>query len=1727
MSAIVNSGFDISPPSSIIAIEGSSNGFMPAGTYGYCMTFISAFGETTPGQPIISSTNSGSMNLILPTTTDNNVYARNIYRTVTNDIVNPNYKKLTTVNDNFSSKYTDIYDNSELTTDAPKFNTASSVEKIDGWISTTNPNIYSIYDNIVATGNNQQTAFLLTAEYNIISFCDVGSGVKLPFITPNTIGIYLIIRNTSLNNLLIYPFENQSISNAIVNSPIILSTISTIELVGSSISNWSILSSTGGSGGAATLSNVGGSVISLVNGSPQIGPFLSIKGLIAGNGIELAQNATDVIISSAATLSSAGGGGYQLVPNSPQTGPAFTLKNLKSGTGISLADSADDITIYNTASLNTTGFGVSLVNGIQTSPMLIKGLTAGSGISINSNSTTLTIGTTNVVTNVGSLFSLVPNSPQLGPNFTIKGLLPGSGISFAESATDITIIGSPTSSLTNVGSSFSLVPNSPQSGPSLTIKGLTAASGINLTQNATDVTIGASIILASSGAGQPLVNASPQSGSSFVIKDLIGGTGVNILSGSSALTLSLSAQLSASGAGYPLVNASPQTGASFVLKDLMAGSGINIVSNVTNLTLTNSATLTNIGTGFITLVPSSPQSAPNFIIKGLLAGNGAEITQSATDVTVSNTVTLATSNTGYSLVDGSPQSAPNFVLKDLIAGAGTQITPTLNGLTISNSNTLSTSGVGESLVNASPQSAPNFTIKGLLAGDGIELVSNVGDIEIKSTTTLDGSGVGQSLVNMGPQTAPNFIIKDLLEGNGIAFLSSPTDITLSCNNTFTSVGTGTTTLVANGTAPNFDIKGLIAGPGITLTENSTDITISTTSVENISVATGAIASPNLIDSTTLITVTGNSGNATGNLVDGSAAFLEKTIILTGDPLVNTQSYILNIGKFMSKNGIYTQNYSYSLYNIGTSLTLIWNNVYMWWSLKSIIQPEIDNTQIVVSLDSSKEYVKYSFATTQSGNLVTLSGGDVTFDSSMVDGVIIYQQITEENGSVSQSGNIITGVGTLFTPEMTGGSFYFTGGSPNVVGVTVSFVNSTTLLASVSQTVSVQGYKLIYTLSTNIVSIVDSTNAIVSTNVNIGPIFAAIYIKQPIYAIYNNKMIKSGFNIPNHTSDASSVIQFSVDYVENNVVVLKNGSYYLTNVINVGNNVKIVGQSTYIVQKNGTSFNIGDYSVLSDLYFITLSGFSTLDPTLLGVTYPQQIDNSICITNNSSFNKIINCTFLNMKKGIEINTTESKNVTIISNSFSAVVGISINATIGFSSSIITNNTFPISYIKAIDIQNNVSQLNINNNLIGYLLGGTSSGFGIYTSALLGSSNLINISNNVFSLLFLSAVYISLNTSNVIISNNTFSSCSLDTTNVLLSNQSDAVIYIKDITVSNVLITNNSISTSTRPICAFGQKTIVSNNVYNDNILANIYAKGSIVYDKDDFTSLSNLNIINDKTNFNTQVLSSATILQQTSRGSGLGVSSSISDIIIGQSMLFTDVSGIQYQNGVLLSSFSISVTSSVALPNSILNIYSSPNSEFNGINVFTTTFTIPQTVNISTDARVVIPTNIFLTPSYYYFTVTGPTGNEIILSRNYPSCTNSVFGRTIQSTDLLNQMDFVVNGAFYTTDTCVQIGELGNNVGQLKVGSAGTPIKKISNYTLTGNFTNPVPANSTITMSLAASNVISGEFLFLSSGTSMPANINVTNPRCVSNGTIIIVVANVANANYTGAAAFTLNILGIL
>jgi hypothetical protein len=167
------------------------------GNYSYAVTFVSQFGETPAGPySAYGVTATGSMTVTgIPVSSDVGVTARNLYRTTEGGAAPGEF--LVTLNDNVTTTYTDVSNDSDLGSNPPLTNTASSYTIIRGHVSFSNP-ILTSTSFMNASGTSWDTAnSVAIADTAFVFNASPINGVTLPIVDGDTtiIGEQITISN--------------------------------------------------------------------------------------------------------------------------------------------------------------------------------------------------------------------------------------------------------------------------------------------------------------------------------------------------------------------------------------------------------------------------------------------------------------------------------------------------------------------------------------------------------------------------------------------------------------------------------------------------------------------------------------------------------------------------------------------------------------------------------------------------------------------------------------------------------------------------------------------------------------------------------------------------------------------------------------------------------------------------------------------------------------------------------------------------------------------------------------------------------------------------------------------------------------------------------------------------------------------------------------------------------------------------------------------------------------------------------------------------------------------------------------------------------------------------------------------------------------------------------------------------------------------------------------------
>lgn len=246
MTSILAVGRDINDPTSpLTCADGAATGAMALGGYRYKCTFRTFFGETlaSPASALVTTTK-GSVDLSnIPVYPGNEVTARRIYRTTVGGA--GSYLFLAEIADNITTTYTDLKNDAALGAAEPTANFASTVERVEGWMQF-NRQVGRSQGSITAAGLTQPTATLIgNYEYVYVAVPVNLSGVRLPPINTNLIGVKVTINNTDMvNTLNVYPYElTTSINGGVPGAPLAVAASFSLELICNGAASWRFASS--------------------------------------------------------------------------------------------------------------------------------------------------------------------------------------------------------------------------------------------------------------------------------------------------------------------------------------------------------------------------------------------------------------------------------------------------------------------------------------------------------------------------------------------------------------------------------------------------------------------------------------------------------------------------------------------------------------------------------------------------------------------------------------------------------------------------------------------------------------------------------------------------------------------------------------------------------------------------------------------------------------------------------------------------------------------------------------------------------------------------------------------------------------------------------------------------------------------------------------------------------------------------------------------------------------------------------------------------------------------------------------------------------------------------------------------------------------------------------------------------------------------------------------------
>ncbi len=242
MSTIVASGFTINSPSSAPTLTNVSSppgALDPTAVYQYKMTYVSNFGETTgqAGTAQITTSTTGRVKLTnIPVSASPHVLGRKIYRTVGGG---SKYLHLHTIEDTTTKEWIDGVADDALGDPIPTTNTASSRQTVEGVFRVTSPQLYSVQRGITATpSGTQATAVRLLCEYNFVeTIAQNGDAARLLEITPDLIGLRMVVCNDDVRDMSVFPAPGQDIGDG-VNTPVTVLAGDRLEVIAVSATEW-------------------------------------------------------------------------------------------------------------------------------------------------------------------------------------------------------------------------------------------------------------------------------------------------------------------------------------------------------------------------------------------------------------------------------------------------------------------------------------------------------------------------------------------------------------------------------------------------------------------------------------------------------------------------------------------------------------------------------------------------------------------------------------------------------------------------------------------------------------------------------------------------------------------------------------------------------------------------------------------------------------------------------------------------------------------------------------------------------------------------------------------------------------------------------------------------------------------------------------------------------------------------------------------------------------------------------------------------------------------------------------------------------------------------------------------------------------------------------------------------------------------------------------------------
>lgn len=333
------------------------------------------------------------------------------------------------------------------------------------------------------------------------------------------------------------------------------------------------------------------------------------------------------------------------------TGPTLALRGLRAGTGIALVENASDqsVTIDGSGTLSTLASetipvgsqGATMVSSSNSaSAHRIKSLVAGAGMTLTTDGQTVTLTSSVQSSSLTLQHAGAAGSVSLitGTGLNVRGLQAGTGVVLTANTTNQTVVvDGPTlaTETVPVGSQGGTMVSSASSAGAHRLKALVAGTGIQLSSDGTTLTVtnaspatGLNLTHAGAAGSIPLVT-----GTGLGVRGLKTGTGIALTENPVDQTVTVDGPTLATetvpvgSQGATMVSSGSSAGA-HRLKAVVAGTGIQLSSDGTTLTVTNASPATGLslthagGAGSVSLVATSGGTLP---LRGLRAGYGVGV----------------------------------------------------------------------------------------------------------------------------------------------------------------------------------------------------------------------------------------------------------------------------------------------------------------------------------------------------------------------------------------------------------------------------------------------------------------------------------------------------------------------------------------------------------------------------------------------------------------------------------------------------------------------------------------------------------------------------------------------------------------------------------------------------------------------------------------------------------------------------------------------------------------------------------------------------------------------------------------------------------------------------------------------------------------------------------------------------------------------------------------------